>query len=133
MRPEVDGEMLDDGGFKCEKGIGGFVEERLEIAEPEAHALGDGLGGISGIEDSVCGCFGEEVDHGVRQILHLVDHDVVDFWAIVAFEPEEVQDVVDRVHDIVAPAFYLPPFVLAEGFVDVEFLLFREEGVGGET
>ena len=65
------------------------------------------------------------------QILDLIDHHVVDFGACVASEPDEVENVVDCVHDIIASSFELPSFVLAEGLIDVLLLISAQENVRG--
>lgn len=67
------------------------------------------------------------------QVLYLVDHDIVYLWAFIASVPDDVEHVVNRIHDIVASAADLPPLVLAEGLVDVHFFLSGQEGIGGDV
>lgn len=126
MRAEVDGKVLDDGLFELQIG-----EESIEVAEPKTNSLSNGLCCIAGIEDSVGGRFGEQVDDGVRQVLDLIDHHIVNFRSFVSSESDDVEDVVDCVHDVVSSCPDLPSLVLAEGFVDVQLLIPCEEGVGG--
>lgn len=51
-----------------------LVEDRLEVVESEADALGDGLGSVSREEDVLLRHRHQERDHVLCQVLHLVDH-----------------------------------------------------------
>jgi hypothetical protein len=66
----------------------------------------------------------------MRKVLHLIDHYIVDFRSFVASIPDDIKDVVDSIHDVVASTSNLPPLVLAERLIDIQFLCVCEEGIG---
>ena len=64
------------------------------------------------------------------EILHLIDHHIVYLRSLIPPEPEDIEHIVDRIHDLIPSVSDLPPLVLAKGLIDVQFLLTGEEGVG---
>jgi len=122
--------MLNDGAFQGERSTERFgVEERLKITKSKPDSLGDGLSSISRIENSICGCFWQQIDNSMRKILNLIYHNVVNLRSIIASETDVVQDVIDSIHKVVASTSNFPPLVLAEYFVNIKFLLASEEWV----
>ena len=63
------------------------------------------------------------------KILHLINHDVMYLRSLIASKLDDVEHVVDGVHDIIASVSDLPSLILAKGFIDVQFLFTSEEGI----
>lgn len=135
MGSEVDSQLLDHRRGELQGVVQTHIllkiEQVLQVAKPETDSLGDSLRSVPRVEHSVLSSLGQQVDDSVRQVLHLVNHDVMDIGPGVAPEPDEVQDVVDRVDHVVSPGTHFPSLVLAEGLIYVKFLLLAQERVGG--
>jgi len=83
--------MLNNRVFQGERSTESFgIEERLQITKSKADTFGDGLGSISRIENSICGCFWQQIDDSMRKILNLIYHDVVNLRSIIASETDVV-------------------------------------------
>lgn len=65
----------------------------------------------------------------MREILNLINHDVVNFRAVVCFEPDVVQYIVDRVHNIISTSPNFPSLILAITLINVELFFLCKETV----
>ena len=93
------------------------IEHQLQLTKSKADTLSDCLGSVAWIKNPVFYCFLDEVKDWMWEILHLVDHQIVDGWPGVWCLVEIHVYVVDHIHQIVATNLLLPKFIL---FIDME-------------
>ena len=53
------------------------------------------------------------------KVLHLINHDVMYLRSLIASKSDDIEHVVDGVHDIIASVSDLPSLILAKGFIYV--------------
>jgi len=55
----------------------------------------------------------------VGKVLHLINHDIMYLRSLIPSKPDDIEHVVDGVHDIIASVSDLPTLILAKGFINV--------------
>jgi hypothetical protein len=123
MRPKINSQLHNSRPGELQLRIKMLLpEHRLQIPKPKPNPLRNRLRRIATEKHTLLRNLRQHVQRRMRQILNLVDHEVVDGGSGVASEPHLGEDVVDDVHHVVGAELGLPALVLAEGLVDLLFL-----------
>lgn len=67
----------------------------------------------------------------MRKILYLINHDIVDFRTLIPSVPEDVEDVINSIHDVISSTADLPTLILTEGLINIQFFILCKEGISG--
>lgn len=132
MRSEVYSELFNNWFLQLQRDCwinSLLIEEVPQITESETNTLGNCLGCIPRIEHTKLGHFGQQVNDGMRKILNLVDHHIVDLRTSISFESYMIENVVYCIHKIICSDPELPSLVLTEDLVYLEFLILWKERI----
>lgn len=119
VRAKVDCELMDGDIIEAIGLIVVFlVENGSKILEPKSNPFRDVLGCVACKEESLLRDLTEHNKDGVREILHFVNHEIVDWDHVVPPISKLDKNVIDNVHQIVVVILNQPAFILNEELED---------------